>query len=172
MNPTTPIQSLSTSAFREVMNIAVESNFCKPNPFDLCQLTCGPLMISQVAYRATIPYLIEQGKPNSSWTLMTGAAGTSGWAGVTAISQGALFSLANVACRENAKTNIRFNEVYLACRVDYDSVAEEKGGNCISASEFAGNYEELLSRSDINGCRVSVLKPEDVRDLKYQKKLA
>jgi hypothetical protein len=103
---------------------------------------------------------------------MTGAAGTSGWAGVTAISQGALFSMANVACRENAKTNVRFNEVYLACRVDYDSVAEELGGNRMSTSEFAGNYEEILSRPDISGCRISVLKPEHVRDLKYEKKLA
>lgn len=102
---------------------------------------------------------------------MTGAAGTSGWAGVTAISQGALFSLANVAIRENEKNNIRFNEVYLSCRVDYDSVAKEKG-NVISSSEFAGNYEQILIRTDIKGCRVSVLKPEDVTNLRYEKKLA
>ena len=42
-----------------------------------------------------------------------GGAGESGWAGVTAVGQGALFSMANVACRENKSTNIRFNEVYL-----------------------------------------------------------
>jgi hypothetical protein len=43
--------------------------------------------------------------------MITGAAGELGSAGVTAVSQGALFSLANVACRENKGTNIRFNEV-------------------------------------------------------------
>ncbi|KAF2670948.1 short-chain dehydrogenase/reductase-like protein SDR [Microthyrium microscopicum] len=150
MDMTSPIQNLSTSAFREVMSIAVESNY--------------------FAYRATVPYLIDQAKEDSTWTLMTGAAGTSGWAGVTAVAQGALFSLANVACRENAKTNIRFNEVYLACRVDYDSVAEGKG--VISSSKFADNYEQILSRPDIKGCRVSVLKPEDIEELKFEKKLA
>jgi hypothetical protein len=102
---------------------------------------------------------------------MTGGAGTTGGAGVTSISQGALFSLANVACRENADTNIRFNQVYLARRVDYDEVAEQKNGNCMSASEFAGNYEQILERTDIRGCRISVLKPEDVRDLQYEKNL-
>lgn len=124
-----------------------------------------------VAYRATIQYLIDQAKPNSSWTLMTGGAGTSGFAGVTAVSQGALFSLANVACRENKDNNVRFNEVYLNRRVDYDEVAQKKGGNVISASEFAGNYEQILDRQDIKGCRISVLKPEDVKELNYQSKL-
>lgn len=29
MNPTTPIHKLSTAGFRDVMNVAVEANFCK-----------------------------------------------------------------------------------------------------------------------------------------------
>lgn len=88
------------------------------------------------------------------------------------MSQGALFSMANVACRENAKTNIRFNECYLAARVDFDSVAEAKGGAQIKASEFALVYEGILANKDIRGCRVSVLGPGDIDLLKYKKKLA
>jgi hypothetical protein len=121
------------------------------------------------AYRATVPYLIEQGHKDSTWTLMTGAAGDYGAYGVTALGQGALFSLANVACRENTETNIRFNEVYLAFRVDYDSVAKEKG--VTSSSEFGKHYEELLSRPEIRATRVSLMKPGDVQELKFAKKL-
>lgn len=125
-----------------------------------------------VAYRATVPYLIEQGNPNATWTLITGGAGDFGIAGVTAVSQGALYSLASVACLENAKTNIRFNEVYLCYRVDYDSVSEEKGNaNCIKASDFARVYEGILANKDITASRVSVFGLEDVDDLKHKKKL-
>jgi len=126
-----------------------------------------------VAYRATVPYLIEKGNPNSTWTLVTGAAGELGVAGVTAISQGALFTMANVGCFENANTNIRFNEVYLHYRVDFDSVAEEKGTtNRLKASDFARVYEKILANKEIDACRVSVHSPEDVDDLKYKKKLS
>lgn len=125
-----------------------------------------------MAYRATIPYLIDQGYPNATWTLVTGSAGDLGFAGVTAISQGALFSMANVACLENRKTNVRFNEVYLGYRVDYDSIVEEKGHDIrMTASEFSRVYEAILANSDIKGCRVSVLDPDDVDQLKYEKKL-
>ena len=75
-----------------------------------------------------------------------------------------------MACRENKNNSVRFNEVYLNCRVDYDEVAKQKG-NVISASEFAGNYEQILERQDISGCRISVMKPEDITELKYQSKL-
>jgi hypothetical protein len=92
--------------------------------------------------------------------------------GVTAMSQGALFSMANVACRENAKTNIRFNEHYLAARVDYDSVAEEAGDGRMKASELAKSYEGILANEDINACRVSVMGRGDLEQLKYKKKLA
>ncbi|KAI8716337.1 hypothetical protein NCS52_00926900 [Fusarium sp. LHS14.1] len=51
------ITDISTEAFRKIMNINLEANF--------------------FAYRATIPYLLEQKYGKSTWTLMTGAAGDS-----------------------------------------------------------------------------------------------
>jgi len=153
MNMTSPIQNLDIAAFRQNIHVSLEANF--------------------LAYRATIPYLIEQGNPNSTWTLITGGAGELGFAGVTAVSQGALFSLANVACLENAKTNIRFNEVYLCYRVDFDSVCEEEGtADRIKVSDFARVYEGILANKDIKASRVSILGPEDIKDLKYKEKLA
>jgi hypothetical protein len=106
-------------------------------------------------------------------TGVTGGAGTSGYAGITSIGQGALFSMANVACRElSGKSNIRFNEVYLNLRVDYDAVAKQKGGAAVGSSEFGRHYEELLRSGDIDGCRVTIESREDITNLKYQKKLA
>ncbi|KAH6867504.1 hypothetical protein B0T10DRAFT_572251 [Thelonectria olida] len=148
---TSPITKLDTQAFRRAMNINLEANF--------------------FAYRATIPYLLEQQYAKSTWTLMTGAAGNSGWAGVTAISQGALFSLATVACRELADTNVRFNEVWLAFRVEHDKVAKEKGGTSIGSSVLAPHYEQILARPEISASRVRLLRPEDIANLKFQKKL-
>ena len=119
-----------------------------------------------------MPYLLEHGGPNATWTLITGGAGEHGLAGVTALSQGAMFSLANVACRENMATNVRFNEVYLCYQVDYDSIAEEKGlEQNIKASEFAQVYEKMLEDETIKGCRVSVYGRSDLDDLKVAKKL-
>ncbi|KIX06340.1 uncharacterized protein Z518_04316 [Rhinocladiella mackenziei CBS 650.93] len=149
-NPKTPMQNIDPSYFRQTMNINLEANF--------------------FAYRATIPYLIEQGNPHATWTLITGGAGEAGSAGVTAISQGALFSMANAACLENATTNIRFNEVYLCYRVDFDTVCERLGGNRIKSSDFARVYEGILANKDISGCRVSVYGPQDLDNLKYEKK--
>jgi hypothetical protein len=106
---------------------------------------------------------------------MTGAAGEIGWAGVTAISQGALFSMANVACLENEKTNIRFNEVYLSIRIEYDSACEEKGTGGdwqrTKASDFARVQEGIWANEEIRACRVSVLSPADIDTLQYKKKL-
>lgn len=151
------------------MKVNLEANFRESSSQDE---SARILTFVLVAYRATIPYLIEQSNPHATWTLITGGAGELGVAGVTAISQGALFSLANVACLENVKTNIRFNEVYLCYRVDFDSVAEKKGtADRIKASDFARVYEGILANKDIDACRVSVLGPGDVDDLKYRKKL-
>jgi hypothetical protein len=81
-----------------------------------------------------------------------------------------LFSLANVACRDNAtKTNVRFNEIYLACRVEVDSVAARTGS--MKASDFSRVYEGILSKPEIRGCRVSVYGTGDLDDLKYKKKI-
>jgi len=57
--------------------------------------------------------------------------------------------MANVACRDNAETNVRFNEVYLACRVEVDSVAVKTGS--MKASDFSRVYEEILSRPEVRG---------------------
>jgi hypothetical protein len=116
---------------------------------------------------------LQQANPRSTWTLVTGGAGEAGLGGVTAVSQGALFSLANVACRENADTNVRFNEVFLSYRVDYDAVCDEKGtDNRMRASDFAKVYEGILGNPDIKGTRVTVRGPADVESLKYKPKLA
>lgn len=84
-----------------------------------------------------------------------------------AMTQGALYSMALAAARENADTNIRFNEVYLAARVEVDSDAERSGA--IKSSEFASVYEEILSRRQIKGCRVSIYGKDDLVELKYKK---
>ena len=77
--------------------------------------------------------------------------------------------MANVACRENAETNVRFNEVYLATRVEVDAVAKQSGS--MKASDFSSVYEEILSRPEIKGCRISVYTHRDVKDLNFGKKL-
>ena len=103
---------------------------------------------------------------------MTGGAGDIGIAGVSAVGQGALFSLANVACLENMKTNVRFNELYLSCRVEYDSnIDAENAQGKIKASKFAQVYEKILQDENINGCRVRVITAADIDDVKFEKKL-
>lgn len=84
------------------------------------------------------------------------------------MTQGPLFSMATAACRENAATNIRFNEVYLAFRVEVDEVATQTGST--SASDFALVYEEILARPEIRSSRVRVENLEDLKDLKYKRK--
>lgn len=125
-----------------------------------------------VAYRATMPYLIEQGNSNATWTLITGAAAELGGYGVTAMGQGALISMANVACRETDETNVRFNECFLGCRVDYDSTVDETGDKWRNkASHFARVYEGILANKEIAASRVTVRGPQDFDDLSYKKKL-
>ncbi|EEU43588.1 uncharacterized protein NECHADRAFT_82525 [Fusarium vanettenii 77-13-4] len=142
------ITDISTEAFRKIMNVNLEANF--------------------FAYRATTPYLLKQKYRKSTWTLMTGAAGDSGWAGVTAISQGALFSLANIACRELAETNIRSNEVWLAFRVKHDKMAAKNGS--IGSFALAPYYEQILSRPEISANRVRLAKPADISSFTWSKK--
>lgn len=76
--------------------------------------------------------------------------------------------MANAACRDNESTNVRFNEVYLAMRVEVDSDAEKSGMN--KASDFAVNYEQILAREDIRSCRVNVLERDDFKNLKFKSK--
>ncbi len=121
-----------------------------------------------VAYRDTIGYLLEKDYSASTWTLCTGAQGDMGTRPVPAMTQGALFSMATAASRENEATNVRFNEVYLAFRVEVDDVAAQNG--TMTASEFASVYEEILAKPEIRSSRVRVYGHEDVKHLKYDKK--
>lgn len=145
----TPLRDLSIGEMRQFMTINFESNF--------------------LAYRATVPYLLEQ-SGSTSFTLCTGSQGDIGARAAPAISQGPLFSLSNVACRDNETTNVRFNEVYLACRVEVDPSAEKTGA--MKASDFAKVYTELLNRPDIKSERITVATQNDLTDLKHKKKIA
>ena len=176
---------VDTATFRRAINIAFEANFCDPTPssFPPSLGLHNAISVSAnnaftVAYRATMPYLIEQNNPNSSWTVCTGAGGEWGTYGVTSISQGALFAMATAASRETATTNVRFNEAYLAFRVEVDSEAEKHSGkghgrwaSVIKASDYARHYETLLGSPDVRGCRVYFEKMEDVATLRYKRKV-
>ncbi|KAF7940718.1 uncharacterized protein EAE97_006904 [Botrytis byssoidea] len=144
----TPLTELSLKELRQIMSVNFESNF--------------------FAYRATIPYLLEQ-KKATSFTLCTGAQGDIGARAAPAISQGPLFSMANVACRDNTDLSIRFNEVYLNCRVEVDSSAAQTGA--MKSSDFAHVYTELLSRPEIKSSRIIVSMYDDLKDLKHKMKI-
>lgn len=83
------------------------------------------------------------------------------------MTQGPLIAMSKAACRECADTNVRFNEVYLAFRVEVDEDAAEH--KVTSATEFGKVYEQILDRDDIRSTRVSVLSTEDIKDLKFAK---
>ncbi|CAI0652946.1 unnamed protein product [Colletotrichum noveboracense] len=126
-----------------------------------------------IAYRATVPYLLDQGFPGTTWTMCTGAQGEWGLRVAPAVTQGALFSFAVAAARENEDTNIRFNEVYLAYRVQLEvepGMTNFHGFPITTSREFAPVFEKLLNRTDIRGSRVKAVKPQDVIDLKFEKK--
>ncbi|CAN9391287.1 unnamed protein product, partial [Alternaria alternata] len=120
------------------------------------------------AYRATVPYLLAQKHPTSTWTLCTGAQGETAFFPVPGMTQGALFTMSTAAARENEKTNVRFNEVYLCFRVEVDEQAEKHG--VTSASEFAKVYENLLGDEEVRGARVTVREVGDVGRLVWQRK--
>ncbi|KAL2023321.1 hypothetical protein VTK56DRAFT_3059 [Thermocarpiscus australiensis] len=143
-----PLKDITTDQLRYNMHVNFEANF--------------------FAYRDTITYLLEQNHPASTWTLCTGAQGDIAIFPMPAMTQGPLFSLATAACRENATTNVRFNEVYLAFRVEVDEVAARNGTT--TTSEFASVYEEILARPEIRSSRIRLVRPEDMRDLKYERK--
>ena len=121
-----------------------------------------------VAYRDTIGYLVEQNNPASTWTVCTGAQGDLAVFPVPAMPQGALFSMATAACRENEHTNVRVNEIYLSFRVEVDADAAQHG--VTSASEFASVYQLLLDNQKIRGSRVRVDNTDDMKVLKYERK--
>ncbi|OWY55548.1 hypothetical protein AA0119_g12565 [Alternaria tenuissima] len=144
----TPLTEITTEQLRYNFNIAFEANF--------------------FAYRATIPYLLAQKHPTSTWTLCTGAQGETAFFPVPGMTQGALFTMSTAAARENEKTNVRFNEVYLCFRVEVDEQAEKHG--VTSASEFAKVYENLLGDEEVRGARVTVREVGDIGRLVWQRK--
>ncbi|KAF7905174.1 uncharacterized protein EAF01_005695 [Botrytis porri] len=145
----TSLTELSLKELRQILSVNFESNF--------------------FAYRATIPYLLEQEKA-TSFTLCTGVQGDIAVRAAPALLQGPLFSMANVACRDNTDTTVRFNEMYLNCRVEVDSSAAQTGA--MTSSNFARAYTELLSRLEIKSSRIIVSTHDDLKDLKHKKKIA
>ncbi|KAF2489323.1 putative short-chain dehydrogenases/reductase [Lophium mytilinum] len=145
----TDLRNITTEELRHLMRVNFEPNF--------------------FAYRATIPYLLEQNSGNSSWTLCTGSQGEEGVRAGPGMTQGALFSMAVAACRELHGTNIRFNEVLLCRRVEVDQDAEKSGA--MKASDFAKNYETILGQPDVRGSRIRVETYDDLMKLSYEPKL-
>ncbi|KAH0492039.1 hypothetical protein TgHK011_007006 [Trichoderma gracile] len=143
-----PLKDITTDRLRKNMNMSFEANF--------------------FAYRDTIQYLQEQNHPNSTWTICTGSQGDVAIFALPAMGQAPLFSMTTAAARENEKTNVRVNEVYLMFRVEVDEAAAEHGVS--SSSEFASVYEGILANPEIRGSRVRVATPADFRDLKWSKK--
>lgn len=121
-----------------------------------------------VAYRDSIGYLLEQNNPASTWTICTGSQGDLAIFALPAMTQGALFSMTTAAARENESTNVRFNEIYLAFRVEVDEDAVQHG--VTKASDFGNVYELILANSEVRSSRVRVETVEDLKKLKYQKK--
>ncbi|KAL2126743.1 hypothetical protein VTI74DRAFT_322 [Chaetomium olivicolor] len=80
------------------------------------------------------------------------------------MTQGALFPMATAACRENADTNLRFNEVYLMFRVEVDEVAARHGTT--RASDFAHVYEGILANPEIRSSRIRVDNVDAIKNLK------
>ncbi|KAL4925734.1 uncharacterized protein BDV17DRAFT_271229 [Aspergillus undulatus] len=141
------LRDIATDRLRANMNSAFEAAF--------------------FAYRETIDYLLEQ-KQETTWTICTGSQGDLAIFPLPAMTQGALFSMATAGARENAETNVRFNEVYLGFRVEVDEDATRNGTT--SASNFAAVYEAILARPEIRSSRVSVNSHEDLKDIKFARK--
>ena len=159
---------------RQVMKINFETNYCKsPYSFSFPRSTPPQHLAhpssQSAAYRATIPYLLDQNPRSCTWTICTGSQGDIGERALPAMSQGAVFSMCNAACRSLAETNIRFNEVYLALDVEFDADAEAHG--VMKASVFGRVYEKVLDDEAVKGCRVRVENDRDVDKLRYEGKL-
>ncbi|KAI6596026.1 hypothetical protein MCOR06_002693 [Pyricularia oryzae] len=146
----TPIKltEITTEAFRRNMTAGFEANF--------------------FAYRDTIGYLVEQNHPDSTWTLCTGAQGDLATFPLPAMTQGPLFSMATAASRENADTNVRFVEVYLAFLVQVDEVAAER--NAVPSSEFGKVYAKIMDDRAVRGARVWVQERGDMETLRVTSK--
>ncbi|EHA54497.1 hypothetical protein MGG_01368 [Pyricularia oryzae 70-15] len=144
----TKLTEITTEAFRRNMTAGFEANF--------------------FAYRDTIGYLVAQNHPDSTWTLCTGAQGDLATFPLPAMTQGPLFSMATAASRENADTNVRFVEVYLAFLVQVDEVAAER--NAVPSSEFGKVYAKILDDRAVRGARVWVQERGDMETLRVTSK--
>jgi hypothetical protein len=102
--------------------------------------------------------------------MCTGAQGDLAVFPVPAMTQGALFSFATAAARENESTNVRFNEVYLSFRVEVDEEAAKHLHEATKASEFARVYEMVLGTEKARGWRVRVEGEEDLAKLRGERK--
>jgi hypothetical protein len=133
-----------------------------------------------VVYRYTIPYLLSLKKP-ATFTLITGASRNYGTSGITSVNQGALASLCAVGSRELAETNVRFNEVYLAFRVEYDENLQ-KGQSSIpgvdwsqigwaTASEFARHYNGILQNDNLRGMQINIMNKAQMDSSNYEAKI-
>ncbi|KAK1985437.1 hypothetical protein LZ30DRAFT_779036 [Colletotrichum cereale] len=78
-----------------------------------------------------------------------------------------MFSMAYSAIKGLADTNVRFNEIHLAQRVEVDVVAEQHGN--MKSSVFGRVYANILADTDVEGCRVRVESESDVDGLRAQK---
>jgi hypothetical protein len=74
-------------------------------PKNLFIYSCKVSNFDEITHAAGIDMVKEV-----DFTLSTDGYGDSGLEGVISVSQGANFCLANVACYENEKANIRLNE--------------------------------------------------------------
>ena len=86
------------------------------------------------------------------------------------MTQGALFAMATTASRELKDTNIRFNEMYLDHRIEYDESAAKSGAT--PSSDYGRNYEAILKDPELKGCRITVSKKEYIDNLKVSQKVA
>lgn len=85
------------------------------------------------------------------------------------MTQGALFPFCKAAARENESTNVCFNEIYLAFRVERDAQAIKHG--VTKSSDFAKVYEMLLEAPEVRSSRVVVEDAdEDLKKVRHHKK--
>jgi hypothetical protein len=100
--------------------------------------------------------------------MCTGSQGDLAILPVPAMPQGALFSFATAAARENEATNVRFNEVYLGFRVEVDEQAVLH--RVTKASEFARVYEMVLAEEEVRSSKVRVEEVGDLERLRVERK--
>ncbi|KAJ1323880.1 SDR family NAD(P)-dependent oxidoreductase [Microdochium nivale] len=127
-----------------------------------------------LAYQSTMPHLLSlPAGVDATFTMCTGSQGDIAERAQPAMIQGALFSMASIACRDNESTNVRFNEAYLAFRVQVDALDNPYGiPDIMSSSDFAKTYEQILDGSGKarKSCRMLLEDHIDVDEVRFVKK--